>query len=1159
MNTTKGKLLVPLIVSIIALLVLVSFNPMASQTTEAKPDISTNDQTIWIYQGHRLLYHGPGNANNDSFALGTFTQDANEPISYNATIYQPDWNIDGTGLVPGLTHTLDLSPGNYSYSDMRAGPPLLGYVNLETGLRYTISWNITTVSPPSPHINAPETIDKGTPVQFQGSATDGIGSEYNYSWNFGNGITSSLQDPTVTFNHKGTYEVNLTASDYTGGYGNTTINVTVGAPPSVSYTPHTTTLKPLKNSTASLLNVNQDYFNARETTGSIHHAWIDFSEHITTYNGTLNAYNGGEFAFLPGFYNGASFYYTIGTVYANISYGNHALNWSHAFNVLTTAPTTSEPNYYSIAPIWKLSGAYSGNINFNITITSYPGKPFSGYGNIPAGFVTRSVNGNGSYGQTNLSWTGSSSSSPIPFTHGYTWALNTSYFGSLNESYYIHWNSTHPTTSIYNGSYENGTSGEFHGTSYEAISFNSENTTSDVFPYNVTWITEPYPTMNITSGSNPTDVNVKTGFYSHTKGAGPFTYLWYVDGTSVSNSQDLTYEFSDSGSYNVSLEATDQYGNSVNASMTEYVNSGPSVKATASYYYVDVGVSDHFYANESGGTPPVSYNWTINGQSFHTQNVSYSFSKVGNYTVEVSVLDAADGTSYSLIHIRANNSPSVKITPNKAIASIRTEFESLSENGTGQVHLTWEFASGSTTGKYANYTFTNAGTQEIIIHATDQGGFSGNFYYNITVQIYVKISASSVQGIAPLKVNFLSSVLGGSSYSYTWNFGNGKLSVSAVPSETFASGNYTVNLTVTDQGGAEGYSDIAIESLPAPVGLSYSPDSSVTVLTQVEFNASPAWYAQNSSIVWNLPNGNQYSTFGFNYTFPTYSAINNLTVDFSYNFNGAKTYKTNLVVRMVPSLPVIQVSGYKSNVLVNSSITLDASGSFSYDSSIKEYRWSYDNVTYGQSSQAFTFRHTGTKDITIKVIDELGAESSQTLVVKVSAPTTSNDIAISVQESNTSSSIMFNVSAHSKYPVQNVEAVLSGPDAAGNTYFLDYTGGSGDTSQWTLTLNEYNFTSGTYKIEFVAFSNESSNYTNSDFSISPAISSGGSGGFTGLGYFVTAVGGPTSFLTLMGVIISAITVIVALKQRGTQVVEIGGDEYESRPGGDLKRVKQGKV
>ena len=153
---------------------------------------------------------------------------------------------------------------------------------------------------------------------------------------------------------------------------------------------------------------------------------------------------------------------------------------------------------------------------------------------------------------------------------------------------------------------------------------------------------------------------------------------------------------------------------------------------------------------------------------------------------------------------------------------------------------------------------------------------------------------------------------------------------------------------------------------------------------------------------------------------------------------------------------------------MNSSITLDASGSFSYDSSIKEYRWSYDNVTYGQSSQTFTFRHTGTKDITVKVIDGLGAESSQTLVIRVSSPTTSGSIALSVQESNTSSSVVFNVTAQSKYPVQNVEAVLSGPDASGNTYFLNYAGGSGNTTQWVLTLNEYNFTSGTYKIEFVA-------------------------------------------------------------------------------------------
>jgi hypothetical protein len=112
MKTGKGKFLIPFIVSIIALIVLVNFTPMASNNSMSKPDISTNNQTIWIYQGQRLIYHGPGNANNDSFGLGTIRQDASEPITYNATIYQLDWEIDGSNLYSGSSHTFDLSPGN---------------------------------------------------------------------------------------------------------------------------------------------------------------------------------------------------------------------------------------------------------------------------------------------------------------------------------------------------------------------------------------------------------------------------------------------------------------------------------------------------------------------------------------------------------------------------------------------------------------------------------------------------------------------------------------------------------------------------------------------------------------------------------------------------------------------------------------------------------------------------------------------------------------------------------------------------------------------------------------------------------------------------------------------------------------------------------------
>ncbi len=1164
MNTRKSGLLIPMILAMIAILVMVNLSPVIFFVARSAPDISANNQTIWIFQGKRTIYHGPGNANNDSFGLGTFTQDANEPITYNVTLYEPTWEIDGSDTFnTASSRTFNFAPGNYSYSNGQ--PPaygIYGYIALETGQTYYIGWNVTTVSPPTAQMSIPSNIQAGVPVQFQGSATGGIGSEYNYSWNFGDGITSTLQNPSVTFSKTGTYEVNLTAYDYTGGYGLKSINVTVGAPPSVSYQSHTVSIAPQENATATPLNVSLSQFLSNGTTTKAYTAWQSFSEYIRTVNGTLNAFNGGEFAFTPGIYSGSSLDLTVGTFYANITYGNHTLEWQHVFDTYTPWSTSdSTVPYYSIAPVWNLTEPYSGIVHFNFTITSDPGMPYAGNGNTPGQLITHAVTGNGTYGIDNFNWTIGSTPAPtsVPFSYGYLWAPETYYFGALNTSYYIHWNASKPTTSIYNTTYENGTSGEFHGTSYEGISFNSENNASDIFPYNVTWETEPYATLNISSATNPGDVNVNINFTSDPHGTGPFTYLWFVDGTSVSNSANLTYKFSSSGSYNVTLEATDYYGNMVNASLTELINSGPSVQANASFYNIDIGVTDHFHAAESGGTPPVSYNWTIDGHTIGKQNVTYAFSTTGNHTVQVSIVDAAGGTSYAILYVTVNQDPSVQVSPNQAIASIKTEFIASVSNGTGSVRLTWTFPSGSVSGDYANYTFSNAGIQEIIIQATDQGGFSGDFYYNISVLLYVKISASTQSGIAPLQVNFLSSVLGGSSYSYNWNFGNGGSSVSENPSETFNVGNYTVNLTVTDQGGAEGYSDITIQALPAPVSLEYSPQSNVTVLTRVEFSAVPAWYAQNASIVWVMPNGNQFSSFTFNYTFPSYSAENNITADFSYERNGSQTYQANLVVRMVPSLPVIQVTGYKSNILVNSSLTLDASGSFSYDASIQSYRWTYDNITYGQSSQEFTFHHVGKKSITIEVIDSLGAESTETLYIKVSEPASSNGIFLSVKESNTTSSVTFNITAFSKYQVQDVEAVLSGPTTSGDTYFLNYEGGSGNRSEWSLTLNEYNFTSGTYQVEFVAFANDSSNYTDAAFSISPNLQSGGSNGFAGLGYFVSAVGGPTSFLTLMGVIISAITVIVALKQRGTQVVEIGGDEYESKPGGDLKRIKQGKV
>jgi hypothetical protein len=63
-------------------------------------------------------------------------------------------------------------------------------------------------------------------VSFQNNLPSNGVNGYSYSWNFGNGTTSTLQNPPpVTYSNPGTYDVNYTATIDTFGYQVTTVRV----------------------------------------------------------------------------------------------------------------------------------------------------------------------------------------------------------------------------------------------------------------------------------------------------------------------------------------------------------------------------------------------------------------------------------------------------------------------------------------------------------------------------------------------------------------------------------------------------------------------------------------------------------------------------------------------------------------------------------------------------------------------------------------------------------------------------------------------------------------------------------------------------------------------------------------------------------------------
>jgi PKD repeat protein len=71
---------------------------------------------------------------------------------------------------------------------------------------------------------------------FTSTSTDPDGPIASYSWSFGNGATSTAQNPAQSYATGGTYTVSLTVKDGQGATNSTTRSVTVNRPPVASFT-----------------------------------------------------------------------------------------------------------------------------------------------------------------------------------------------------------------------------------------------------------------------------------------------------------------------------------------------------------------------------------------------------------------------------------------------------------------------------------------------------------------------------------------------------------------------------------------------------------------------------------------------------------------------------------------------------------------------------------------------------------------------------------------------------------------------------------------------------------------------------------------------------------------------------------------------------------
>ncbi len=233
-----------------------------------------NDATLWFTIEDNYEVPAADAGGDRVVAIGELVQfnASNSSASDGSTIVRYEWDFnDGMGYVdrgPETSYTFNTG-GEYIVR-LKVADSVEG-INIDKITVYVGN------APPTPSFihnpGSPSYIDM---IQFNDTSTDADGQVRSWLWDFGDGYTSTEQNPNHTYALKGTYDITLTAIDNDG------INKTKTVPFEVenkvpyadfSFSPD----KPLRNNVVQFFDESVDYENT-----VMKYFW-DFGDGIYSY------------------------------------------------------------------------------------------------------------------------------------------------------------------------------------------------------------------------------------------------------------------------------------------------------------------------------------------------------------------------------------------------------------------------------------------------------------------------------------------------------------------------------------------------------------------------------------------------------------------------------------------------------------------------------------------------------------------------------------------------------------------------------------------------------------------------------------------------------------------------------------------------------------
>ncbi len=246
---------------------------------------------------------------------------------------------------------------------------------------------------------------------------------------------------------------------------------------------------------------------------------------------------------------------------------------------------------------------------------------------------------------------------------------------------------------------------------------------------------------------------------SVTGGASPYTYQWYLNDTAVSDATGSNWTFTPAtpGHYEVYLNVTDSLDLEAQSNVVTDIVVYPQLTVSISPVSVDmsVGTSQMFSSAVSGGTPPYTYQWYMNGTAVAGATSSawaFTPSSAGTYVIYLRV---ADG--FTAVEQSDNATATVGIavtvvsTQVKMYVGQSQTFSASVSGGAPPYTHQWflnDTAVPDATGTTWVFTPRSEGFYTVYVNVTDGAGFKGksNVATVLACSVYLVMTVDSSQG-----------------------------------------------------------------------------------------------------------------------------------------------------------------------------------------------------------------------------------------------------------------------------------------------------------------------------------------------------------------------------------------------------------------------------